>query len=730
MNKRIFALAMSVLMILTCVFSFASCMGSTDNGGNNNGGGTAVVTPHSGAHKDNNCDGKCDLKNSDGKVCGKAATITHTYEDGECTKCGAADPDAEHVCIDNSNPADGLCDICGETINTSGSHTCDDVNGDGKCEECGKPATHTCVDANDDGTCDKCGEDMPIPQCEAGKCVDRNSNNECDVCGYPVDCDHADANSDTLCDYCQAYVAPKEEDIDYPWDSATIIMQLTENTAGQEILSVSKKYLAGDPDAGSDMVSDEVRARNAQALAKTGIRVTYLYYPDTKEYGWGTSIERIQQTNLKGGDQAPDIYCNFVYDMVGASVKQCFANLLANNISSTRKDNYFEFIKPTYDASINDRGFMYEYMESLTLAPGKKMYVLSSDYFIDMVRAFFCVPVSVKVLESSGASVVAQNLEGEVVYEGGDRNGDGEFTLDDFYQMVKDGEWTYTTLARFSEAVYKPASTNDGACNIGDDVVGFAMSSGGLSSSGLLYTTSVEIIKKEKLNDGSYDYNYPAENEDFYAFCDATTKLFGQTKGVTFVNSGYSEFGDSSLLAIRARFTDHKVLFGDIVVVGALEFNEYQDMKENGGFGVVPVPLYRDGSNDQYLTQVHNIGSCGAISIVTNKFSECTAFLNYQSTHSEEILNNYYEYKLQYDLAGGSTGTIDMLQYIRENVRSSFDKAMEDAIAVFLPGAQRWHNVLAGKAFQVDIRADYKSTYGQKESQLDALARDFPNFAD
>ena len=80
MNKRIFALAMSVLMILTCVFSFASCMGSTDNGGNNNGGGTAVVTPHSGAHKDNNCDGKCDLKNSDGKVCGKAATVTHTYE--------------------------------------------------------------------------------------------------------------------------------------------------------------------------------------------------------------------------------------------------------------------------------------------------------------------------------------------------------------------------------------------------------------------------------------------------------------------------------------------------------------------------------------------------------------------------------------------------------------------------------------------------------------------------
>ena len=724
MKRRIFALAMSVLMILTCVFSFASCMG----GGTTNPP-TVTVTPHSGDHKDNNCDGKCDLKNSDGKVCGKTAAVQHNYEDGVCTKCNAEDPGAVHDCVD-VDPVDGKCDVC-DVIMDADAHTCVDTNPlDGKCDVCNADVEHTCVDTNDDGSCDICKEDMPVPQCPAGTCIDYNSDNECDTCKYTVDCNHKDDNNDEECDFCYAYVAPKEEDIDYPWDSATIIMQLTENTNNQEILSVSRKYLAGDPDAGSDMVSDEVRARNAQAMTKTGIRVTYLYYPDTPEYKWSTSIERIQQTNQKGGVDAPDIYCNFVYDMVGASVKQCFANLLANNSSSTRKTNYFEFIKPTYNPSKNDKGFMYEYMESLTLAPGKKMYVLSSDYFIDMVRAFFCVPVSVRVLEDSGADVVSKNLAGEVVYEGGDRNGDGEFTLDDFYEMVWAGEWTYTTLARFSDAVWKAASTNQGACQIGDDVVGFAMSYGGLSASGLLYTTSVEIIKKEKLSDGSYEYNYPSENEDFYKFCEATTKLFGETAGVTFVDKDFSQYGDTALLAIRQRFTEHKVLFGDIVVVGALEFNEYQEMKEDGGFGVVPVPLYRDGSDDRYLTQVHNIGSCGAIAIITKKFSECTAFLNYQSTHSEQILNNYYEYKLQYDLAGNSTGTIEMLQYIRDNVRSSFDKAMEDAIAVFLPNSKRWHNVLTGYGFQVDIRSEYSSSYSQKESQLDALARDFPNFAD
>ncbi|MBR5139581.1 MAG: hypothetical protein IKV16_00875, partial [Clostridia bacterium] len=270
MKKRIFALAMTVLMVLTCVFTLASCMGGTTGGGQG-GGGTAAVTPHEGSHKDTNCDGKCDLKNSDGKVCGKKATGDHTFEDDVCVNCGEVDPD--HVCRDNSNPADGKCDLCDVVIN-AGSHTCADVTiKDHKCDECEKVLS-VCVDNNDDGTCDICEEDMPVPQCPEGECTDADdSDGECDVCGYRIDCDHVDNNNDTMCDNCDAYVKPKEEDIDYPWDSATLIMQLTENTAGQEILSVSRKYLAGDPDAGSDMVSDEVRARNAQAMAKTGIRV-------------------------------------------------------------------------------------------------------------------------------------------------------------------------------------------------------------------------------------------------------------------------------------------------------------------------------------------------------------------------------------------------------------------------------------------------------------------------
>ena len=77
-------------------------------------------------------------------------------------------------------------------------------------------------------------------------------------------------------------------------------------------------------------------------------------------------------------------------------------------------------------------------------------------------------------------------------------------------------------------------------------------------------------------------------------------------------------------------------------------------MKDDYGFGVVPVPVYKEG--DKYLTQVHNIATCGAISIKTQKFSQCTAFLNYQSTHSNKVLEEYYKFNVMRGLATNSEG--------------------------------------------------------------------------
>ena len=728
MKKRIFCLMMAVLMLLTSVLTLASCGGG---GGTAGGGGDgepcvhedpkhtgrcilceAEVTP---THTDANHDGKCDTTGC--KQTSMEVKHLDANHDGVCdeAKCGADNLD--YVCTDTTG--DHKCDVCGKEAHY-------DFNGDYFCDSCGFIVPHTHVDTDSDTYCDVCDMDMPVPKC-VGQCIDANGDNKCDVCKYEVNCEHFDGNSDTKCDDCTAYVPLPEVDINYPWNETTIVIQLTENTNDDELLSVSKKYLAGEL-GDVDDVAKAARTRNNLAKMKTKVTPTYLYYPNTDAYGWGSNISRIETTIDQGGASAPDVYCLFIYDMVGASLKECFANLLP---TSSRPQNYFEFNDANYDPSpASDRGYMYEYMESLTLAPGKKMYILSSDYFIDMVRSFFCIPVSIKLMNDYGKDIVAKNAEGNPLYAGGDRNEDGVFDIEDFYELVTNGEWTYDRIAEFSKTVYKPGAANAGTVDIADDIIGFAIDTGGLAASGLLYTTSVTIIQRTPKGNGEYEYKYPADNQDFYTFALKAQELFGQTKGVCVVNKdmNYAEFGSEGHLAIRKRFSENKILFGDIMLLGALEFQQYQNMKSIGGFGVVPVPVYKEG--DKYLTQIHNMGSCGAIAINTLKFGECSAFLNYQSTHSEGVLNGYYEYNVKYGLATDSEGTVKMLQYLRDNVRSSFDKAMEDAIGVYMPGAIKWHQVLSGASYQIDVRGQYQTYYNQKQGQLDSLAAAFLTFPD
>ena len=191
--------------------------------------------------------------------------------------------------------------------------------------------------------------------------------------------------------------------------------------------------------------------------------------------------------------------------------------------------------------------------------------------------------------------------------------------------------------------------------------------------------------------------------------------------------STIGEYGEGAI-AIRTRFCADQVLFGSTICVGSLEYPDYQRLKNSpgSGFGVVPVPLYHEipeGSSESYLTTIHNLGRPGAIAMNTKNFTQCTAFLNYQSTHSTDILNYYYDYQLQYNIADGSKGTVEMLQFIRTNVRSAFDKTFEDAIGIYDGDtSNRWHSILARAAFEEeDMRQEYIDRIGNKQKLLNQL---------
>jgi hypothetical protein len=225
-------------------------------------------------------------------------------------------------------------------------------------------------------------------------------------------------------------------------------------------------------------------------------------------------------------------------------------------------------------------------------------------------------------------------------------------------------------------------------------------------------------------------------HEELIAFCNNLNALFN-SKGVIAVSpSDTFGYADTDLKAIRARFASDNVLFGGVICLGSLEYDEYKKMNGQGGsgYGIVPVPLYRtdyvDATGatkvDDYLTQIHNIGRIGAISYTTEKFAQCSAYLNYQSTHSTDILNEYYDYKLQYDVVGtGVKGNVEMLKYIRFNVRSSFDKAFEDALGKYYSATddeamkQQWHTMIKNAGYKLtDMDSYYDSLTPTKAWRL------------
>jgi hypothetical protein len=327
--------------------------------------------------------------------------------------------------------------------------------------------------------------------------------------------------------------------------------------------------------------------------------------------------------------------------------------------------------------------------------------------------------------------------------------GEDQTNIQHFYDIVWNNAWTYDILAAYSQAVYLDKNTNNpatGTSNLGDRL-GFALGAqSGLPASGILYTTSVKIIEKTPIDGqpGKYNLTYPETNPQFSEFALALNKLMSEnsSNGVIYVtNTDSTAVGaKTDLLAIRNEFVADNMLFGGIIALGSLEDeSSYQTMRGNGksGFGIVPVPLYRNRSaevKDEYNTLVHNLARIVAIAAQTDKFEMCSAFLDYQSRHSADVLNTYYEQNLAASVRGDTTeDNIKMLTYIRNHVRDCFDKTFEDVIGNYnsgdkLAAMRRWHEIIRSFNFQVtSMDIEYDRLYLQKMQDIQATLAQWNN---
>lgn len=362
---------------------------------------------------------------------------------------------------------------------------------------------------------------------------------------------------------------------------------------------------------------------------------------------------------------------------------------------------------------------MYELMSSMS-SSANKTYILASDYLVDPVRAFFVVPVNLDMIDGIDVAMVEKYN-----YDGND-----SFDIEDFFNIVWSNEWSFEAVKALSFAVAKQAGESP---SLMDDTHGFALGStvSGVHAAGIIYGSGTEIISRTlDPASGYYDVSYPAEAAAFGELADAIADLFC-SEGVTDIPDG----SDSAAASILRLFANDQMLLGGIICVGNLEQSEYQRMTEDGwGFGVVPVPMWRafdesididvNGQNRYYRTAVHSVAKVAAISASTTKFRQVSAWLDYQTTHSSDILEQYYEEKLQYSIAGNNHNNIAVLSMLRENLSTAPDKYYDDAIEIYAEATDMsWCHLIRrdGSWIREDIRTDYVTAAEQKAAVLEQI---------
>ena len=519
------------------------------------------------------------------------------------------------------------------------------------------------------------------------------------------------------------------DDYKYAWSNTEVLIELNEYSYSYQLSSGVRRYYAGTDANSIDDIDTAIRLRNQNAEEITNVKPKYTYLPDSnKAYSWGANVERLQQLTNVGGADCPDVFINFVHDLTCAQIRGCFANLLDK---SWELGNHFYFANNEIPVTENyfdpeaGEGYFYEYMRSLSFTPNEKLYCLASNYTLDAVRSMVVIPVNVDLMNSITTTEVKDSLAG-------DRDGDGDHDIVDFYKLVWNNEWTYDVLAAYSNAVFSGNLKESVNTDFADDVVGFILGTGSdIYGAAMLYSSSVRIIN---YNDVTKKYDYPLKDNPFDEFAVALSDLMTQnaSNGICTVDRAtakkYDAAASTELIGIRHKFAADGVLFGGTIMVGSLEDADYQAMRDGSSFGVVPVPLYKkyERGVNEYKSLIYDSAQIVAVAKCSTEKSQASAYLDYMSRNSADILEEYYTVQLTATVDGViDDNNVKMMTFIRNHARSCFDSMCDNLIAYEMydrnPAAYRlrWHYMLYMENFQLPgLTLQYYAYNLKKEPEL------------
>lgn len=440
------------------------------------------------------------------------------------------------------------------------------------------------------------------------------------------------------------------------------------NAVDNELTPGGEAYMKGptvklddnSPDAtGFEKVRNAVYERNLAAVNDLGVKLTYSYCDKV----WGSVRSDIREKENSGN--APDMYCDMMYDMVAASLEnnpKCFTNIY--KYTTENEKSLEDYVGGYFDIS-DEKGYYTGLMSDMALSDDK-CYLLASDYYIDVLRAVLVMPFN----KDMYVSRVNQNDPDCIA----------------FYDLVEAGDWTWDKLMEF-KSVY----SGSGTATLASDNLLMALSHGGLTATGLLYSTAFTNYKETYTGDR---VSYTLDTS-----CAVINDLFAKaytvvsTEGVV---CDKSTDGDvEGVIAVKNAFTQGRALFAGPQMLGVIEEDDFQNMT---GLSIVPIPKL--STVHEYNTAVNTRARVGAISFSSSSKREMSALIQYMTENSAEMRNEYFNKAMNGKYLQGS-GAGRMLDLIEENMGSNKSMIL-DALVM----ARNWEQCQPN-AWTELIKADY-----------------------
>ncbi len=378
--------------------------------------------------------------------------------------------------------------------------------------------------------------------------------------------------------------------------------------------TITIAYTAGDDtinyevvgDDTGDIVSDAIYARNRYVEERLGVKIEFA--PGTANVN---KFMKDVRTVLTAGDDAYSIVVNSQYEMMPMALEGFFHDL------SDAK--YLDYSKPWWATS---------YMEEVEW--GGERYCLMGDISTIMLRSMSSVFMNKRVFENAFGSV------------------------DDFYDIILDGKWTYDVMNKYVEDAFQDLDAN-GSANAGD-ILGLATTQSAPTEH---FAFSAGLRLSERSKDGKIQLVSDQSRN---------VKIFEEMYKLFYNNPGSCVWTDPFAIdkEILQEFKNGNVLFYPIRTYAA---DNIRDMTDP--FGVIPFPKL-DEDQENYMALIHDGAHMFAIPLTRDDIdAECAVLEAMCAENYRKVTPAYYEttLKVKYTHDDASAKLIDI---IHDNVRTDF----------------------------------------------------------